>query len=118
MPEPFEWSAIINPYLSQATDHALNLYVTAASKFNSPLLDFLYRIEVVWIWLNKMPTSPEHEYIIVETVDKVDGQIRHSIFDRSVHEEPPATTTKNHTRTDVNTTPLRYVRYSGKRGMR
>ena len=107
MPEPFEWSAIVNPYLSQATDHALNLYVTAASKFNSPLLDFLDRIEVVWIWLNKTPTSPEHEYIIVETVDKVDGQIRHFIFDRSVHEEPPATTTKNHTRTDINTTPLR-----------
>ena len=41
MPEPFEWNTILNPYLSQATDHALNLYVTAASKFDSPLLDFL-----------------------------------------------------------------------------
>ena len=49
-----------------------------------------------------MPTPPEHEYIIIETMDKVDGQIRHFIFDHSVHQEPP-TTAKHHTRADINT---------------
>ena len=42
------------------------------------------RLEVVWMWLNKDPDPLEHEYIIVQTKDSKDGNLRLFIIDRIV----------------------------------
>lgn len=77
------WAAIIDRSLYQPISHVLFYFTSAASASQTPgtVLD---RLEVVWIWLNKDPDPPEHEYIIVETKDSQDGKIRYFIFDRTV----------------------------------
>jgi len=92
------WSAIIDCYLFQPISYVLFYFVTAASASPTPEL-VLDRLDIVWIWLNKHPDPPEHEYIIIETKDSQTGETRFFIIDCLVQKPDPAseqsTTTKN-----------------------
>ena len=93
------WNAIIDHYLCMPITHALHHFIHAAENSHTPecVLD---RLEVVWVWLNKHPDPPEHEYLIIETQDSEDGNIRLFVLDRSVQkadrdpERPKGTTVK------------------------
>jgi hypothetical protein len=91
------WNAIIDYYLYQPVSHVLFYFTTAASASPTPGI-VLDRLSVVWIWLNKHPDPPEHEYIIIETKDSQDGKTRLFIIDRGVQktdsELPKGTTSK------------------------
>jgi hypothetical protein len=50
---------------------------------NPDIKDFLSQIEVTCIMHNKMPRSPEHEYLIIETRDRL-GNIKPLILERTV----------------------------------
>jgi hypothetical protein len=54
---------------------------------NSAVLDinFLDRLDVVWMWLNKESEGSEHEYVVVETRDRDDNKSRLFILDRVIH---------------------------------
>lgn len=100
------WDAIIDYNLYQQTSHFLFYFIQAASTTQAPesLLD---RLQVVWIWLNKHPDPPEHEYIIIETKDLQDGKTRLFVLDRvqkgpdSPEEPKPATSKKDSKRPDT-----------------
>lgn len=104
------WNAITDRLLYQPISHVLFYYLTAASESETPEI-VLDRLNVVWIWLNKHPDPPEHEYIIVETKDSQDGMTRLFILDRSVEKagcipeidgpNRPTTTTKTSQRPDT-----------------
>lgn len=72
---------IIERSLSNTVSEVLFFYTTAASAAQKPD-NILDRLSVVWIWLNKNPDPPEHEFIIFETKDIQDGKTRLFILER------------------------------------
>jgi hypothetical protein len=64
----------------------LDNFRRAAESAPDPVLE---RLSVVWIWLNKFPEAPEHEFLVVETVDSKDGKQRFFIFDRLLNTSEP-----------------------------
>lgn len=50
---------------------------------------FLSEIEVICIMHNKMPTDPEHEFLVIETKNRL-GISRHLILERTVGDHDPA----------------------------
>ena len=77
----FNWNSIIDPILYQSTSHFRQFFIQAASDSASPE-SILDRITVVSIRLNKNLQSPEHEYLIVETKDSKDHNVRFFLIDR------------------------------------
>jgi hypothetical protein len=75
------WKKIMNPALNHSVDLFLHHFSHAAESTQEPVLEWL---NVVWIWHNKSPGSPEHEYFIVETKDSRDGKTQLFIFDRTM----------------------------------
>ena len=89
------WRSIIDCYVLMPVTQFLHYFFLAASQDPNGM-EILDRLTVVWIWLNKHLEAPEHEYIIIETVDSVDGKSRLFVIDRTaVPLEKPTTSTKN-----------------------
>jgi hypothetical protein len=89
------WHSIIDQYVLQPVAQFLHYFYVAASQ-DPDGMEILDRLTVVWIWLNKHLEAPEHEYIIIETVDSVDGTTRLFVIDRTaVPLEKPTTSRKN-----------------------
>ena len=86
------WGAIVDRYVLQPVAHFLFYFTQAASQSPSPTL-ILDRLSVSWIWLNKHVESPEHEYLIIETVDSVDETTRLFVLDRTIAPPEPKDTT-------------------------
>ena len=59
---------LIDPNLMLKATVLKELSMKASSAADqSHLMD---ELQVVWMWINKDPDPPEHEYIVVETVDR------------------------------------------------
>jgi len=78
------WTLLVERTLCQSTAHTLRLYISAAEK----LEDFetvLDRLEVVWVWFNKLQELPEHEYFVIETVDRLQNNLtRRFLLERTI----------------------------------
>jgi hypothetical protein len=77
------WSAIVTCYLYQPVDHVLFYFMSAAKVSPDPQTLVLDRLIVVWMWLNKDPDPPEHEFLILLTQDSQDGTKRIFILNRT-----------------------------------
>jgi hypothetical protein len=59
-----------------------------------PTLDnFLKEIEVTCVMHNKMATSPEHEFLILETKHRETGAVRPLILERTIEDQDPKAST-------------------------
>ena len=77
------WSTIVTCYLYQPVDHVLFYFMSAAKVSPDPQTLVLDRLIIVWMWLNKDPDPPEHEFIILLTEDLQDRTKRIFILDRT-----------------------------------
>ena len=78
------WVLLVERTFSQSTAHTLRLYISAAEKLedSSAVLD---RLDVVWIWYNKLEEAPQHEYFVIETADRMENNlIRRFLLERTV----------------------------------
>lgn len=77
------WGAIVDRYLLQPVSHVLHYFTHAAKDSLDPQTLVLDRLIIVWMWLNKDPDPPEHEFIVIETEDSQDKTRRLFIYDRT-----------------------------------
>ena len=91
--DPNPWNYLVERPLKQPAGHTLQLFISATSKIPNPE-SLMERLQVVWVWYNKLQESPQHEYFVFETVDREENnQIRRFIFERTV----PPELCNNHT---------------------
>jgi hypothetical protein len=77
---------LLNPDYATPTSIFLIVLSKWGSEFcesNSDPNHFLSQIEVTCVMHNKMPNEPEHEYLVVETQDRL-GKIKSLILERTV----------------------------------
>lgn len=82
MDSNFSWSAITDPNLYQPIAHFRQYFINYASDSQTPH-NSLNRLNVIWIGLNKQREPPEHEFLVIETIDSEDKTKRFFFIDRT-----------------------------------
>jgi hypothetical protein len=86
------WGQIIKPSLNQPVEVVEHFFIDAVSRPDGE--DFVDRLNVVSMTLNKDPKDTEHEIIIIKTKDTKDGVLRFFTLHRlpAKPSNPPTTT--------------------------
>ena len=77
------WNGIVDRLLFLSVSSFLFHFTDAAKNSLDPQTLVLDRLIIVWMWLNKDPNPPEHEFLVIETEDSQDKTRRLFIYDRS-----------------------------------
>jgi len=78
------WVLLVERTLCLSTAHTLRLYISASEKLDTPEI-VLERLEVVWMWFNKLKEPPQHEYFVIETIDRRENNlIRRFLLERII----------------------------------
>ena len=74
------WNQIVRPDLNQSVDVVLQFFIDASSRAGCENL--FEQIMVRNLYLNKIENQLGHEFIVIDTVDVLDGQPRIFVLDR------------------------------------